>query len=278
MTDAYAFRPQNYYILQDIASYQDEADFIKQDKTLFRIMALQEGSLQAADAAAKDMRTVIFRPETHLIYGLSSPECIRSLAVKDYAGYMSRMTAEGVRGRLIGEFSAIKDVSLLDLANIKYLIAPVSKGTSAFPPEHYERVYQTTRCNIFRNKFSKERAFLLHSSEQTDSVTLVHYSPHLVRLDVQTDIPDELVLTDLYYPGWNAYVDGIRTPTVKFEGAFRKITVPKGEHSVEFRFQPDYLTRGMVFPILGILLGALVVLREKKHSNQANKYFLYGKN
>ncbi|OGW85600.1 MAG: hypothetical protein A3A81_01325 [Omnitrophica bacterium RIFCSPLOWO2_01_FULL_45_10b] len=254
MLDAKIFHPMSFHAPQDLAPLREEADFIKKDKTIFRVMALQDGSPEAADARANDMRNVILRPESQLIYGLSSPECLRSVIIKDFNDYMRRMTVEGgTRGRLVGEIETIRDASLLDLANIKYLIAPLSKGADAFPPDRYEHVYQTARCNIFRNKFSKERAFFL-SPQTNGSVTVEQYSPHRIRLKVRADSPDELVLTDQYYPGWNAFVDGIPTPITKFQGTFRKIAIPSGQHTIEFKFQPTYLSYSIFLPLLGVIL------------------------
>lgn len=262
MLDARIYHPMSFYDAKDIAPLKEEANFIKQDKSIFRVMALQDESSQAADAGANDLRNIILRPETHLIYGLSSSECYRSLVIKDYHDYMSRMIAEGgSRGRLVGEFKTIKNTSLLDLANIKYLIAPLSKGMDAFPPEHYEHVFQTTRCNIFKNKFAKERGFLLHSQQGTGFVTIDQYLPHRVCLDVETNIPNELVLSDQHYPGWRAYVDNVETQITKFQGTFRKITIPSGHHKVEFRFQPAYLSHGMTIPLLALIMGAWALRR-----------------
>jgi hypothetical protein len=264
LVDAQTFRAQPSHSPQEIAPFQAEADYIKKDKTIFRVMALQDTSPKATDAAGADTRNIVLRPETHLLYGLSSPECLRSLVLKNYADYMSLMTVEGVRGRLVGEFGAIKDFSLLDLANIKYIIAPLSKGTDVFSPARYELIYKTLRCNIFRNKFSRERAFFLHPPKGGGGIFVQKYSPHLVRLTVNAGVPNELVLTDLYYPGWVAYVDGIKTPITIFQGTFRKIVIPVGSHIVEFKFQPTHLMLGMFLPFLGFLLGGWAVIRERK--------------
>lgn len=256
LADAYAFHPMSFYDPKELTPLKEEADFIKRDQTIFRVMALQDNSPQAVDAATRDLRNSILRPETQLLYGLSSPECYRSLVIKDYNDYMSRMTVEGgARGRLVGEFGTLKDTALLDLANIKYLIAPVSKGTEAFPPEHYEHVYQTVFCNIFRNKLVKDRAFFLIPQNEAHSVVINEYSPHRVRLSVLTGIPNELVLSDQYYPGWNAYLDGTQTLITRYEGTFRKIAVPSGRHEIEFKFQPPYLSYGMILPLIALAAG-----------------------
>ena len=59
-----------------------------------------------------------------------------------------------------------------------------------------------------------------------------------VVLSVATDRPGLLVLHDLYYPGWEATVDGKATPVLRANLLFRGVEVPAGEHRVEFTFRP----------------------------------------
>jgi hypothetical protein len=69
-------------------------------------------------------------------------------------------------------------------------------------------------------------------------VNITSYSNNRVRLDVSADRDGLLVLHDLYYPGWEATIDGIRAQVVKANILFRGVEVPAGSHIVEFRFRP----------------------------------------
>jgi uncharacterized membrane protein YfhO len=67
-------------------------------------------------------------------------------------------------------------------------------------------------------------------------------------------------LSEVYYPGWEAYVDGDRTPIERVNYTFRGILVPAGEHRVEFRFRPSTLRLGWLAFALGagiLVFGAL---------------------
>jgi hypothetical protein len=70
------------------------------------------------------------------------------------------------------------------------------------------------------------------------SAKIVSYGRNDVVLDVETDRNSVLVLHDIYYPGWEAYVDGERRPILRANLLFRGIEVPPGRHRVEFRFRP----------------------------------------
>jgi hypothetical protein len=84
------------------------------------------------------------------------------------------------------------------------------------------------------------------------SVTIASYTNNKVRLDVSGDRDGLLVLHDLYYPGWEARVDGVRVPVVKANILFRGVEVPAGSHIVEFTFRP-FSPRNLLAAASGLL-------------------------
>jgi uncharacterized membrane protein YfhO len=83
-------------------------------------------------------------------------------------------------------------------------------------------------------------------------VTIAGYSNNSVRLEVTADRDGLLVLHDLYYPGWEATVDGVRVPVVKANILFRGVEVPAGAHVVEFRFRP-FSARNLMAAASGLM-------------------------
>jgi hypothetical protein len=69
-------------------------------------------------------------------------------------------------------------------------------------------------------------------------VAIVAYEGERVALDVESDRDGLLVLHDLYYPGWEALIDGLPAPIVKANILFRGVPTPRGRHRVEFLFRP----------------------------------------
>jgi uncharacterized membrane protein YfhO len=63
------------------------------------------------------------------------------------------------------------------------------------------------------------------------------------------------VLTDSWYPGWIARVDGIETPIERADYIFRAVRLAPGEHRVEFEYRPASLQIGAL--ISGVALLAL---------------------
>ncbi|MDW7983135.1 MAG: YfhO family protein [Acidobacteriota bacterium] len=83
------------------------------------------------------------------------------------------------------------------------------------------------------------------------------YRPHQVRLEVWTDRPAFLVLTDTFYPGWKAFVDGRPTEIWAANYAFRAVYVGPGHHEVEFRYVPISFIAGAT--VSGLTASGLVL-------------------
>jgi uncharacterized membrane protein YfhO len=63
-----------------------------------------------------------------------------------------------------------------------------------------------------------------------------------------------LVLSDTYYPGWVASVDGQPTPVLRGDVLFRVVAVPAGDHDVQFRFEPRSVRLGLAISVVSLLL------------------------
>ena len=84
---------------------------------------------------------------------------------------------------------------------------------------------------------------------------MVSYAPEEIVVDVTTDAPGYLVLTDTFYPGWRATVDGAPAEISRADVAFRAVWLEPGAHRVEFRYQPASVRWGC-----WISTGALLLL------------------
>lgn len=68
-------------------------------------------------------------------------------------------------------------------------------------------------------------------------VIAAHHNDTVV-IEVDSDRPGVLVLHDLYYPGWEARVDGVQGTLLRANLLFRGVEVPAGHHIVEFSYHP----------------------------------------
>lgn len=93
------------------------------------------------------------------------------------------------------------------------------------------------------------------------SIELIEYSLHSVAVAVNTDSPGYLVLSDAFYPGWRASVDGQPEPICRANYAFRAVPVPAGDHVIRFEFKPVSWMMGVVVSavtLLGLVIFAAV--------------------
>ena len=88
--------------------------------------------------------------------------------------------------------------------------------------------------------------------DQQECVKVEQYTNHEVRLRVEAPTSGFVVLTDLFYPGWRAEVDGTRTEIYRANYLFRMVRVGRGEHYIRFVYP------GTTFYI-GVALSACAV-------------------
>jgi len=113
-------------------------------------------------------------------------------------------------------------------------------------------------------EFDPRREVLLYDEPPTSGAdadsfageaTVLRHEPTEVEIAVRASDPGYLVLTDNYYDGWTATIDGAPTQVFRANHTFRAVAVPAGEHTIVFRFEPRALRAGAM-----ISLGAWLLL------------------
>jgi hypothetical protein len=95
---------------------------------------------------------------------------------------------------------------------------------------------------------------------------IVTYAANRVVVEVETEEPVLLVLSDVHYPGWEARVDGRPTHVYRANYLFRAVFVPRGSHAVEYLFRPRPFVVGQAVRVVvgAALVGALVWERRRR--------------
>jgi hypothetical protein len=73
--------------------------------------------------------------------------------------------------------------------------------------------------------------------------------------------PGLLVISEGYYPGWKAAVDGVAAPVIRANVMMRGVVLAAGEHEVEFRFRSRPVEVGAVISVAALAL--LMALRSR---------------
>ncbi len=83
----------------------------------------------------------------------------------------------------------------------------------------------------------------------------LRYGQNRLEIDLHSASSGMLVVSDTYYPGWHATVNGQEVPILRANGLFRGVRVPAGDSTVTMVYRPTSLTVG-----IAISLGTLVVI------------------
>ncbi len=98
-----------------------------------------------------------------------------------------------------------------------------------------------------------------HLSHNTQyAIRNTQYAPEHISMEVTADSAGYLVLTDAWYPGWTATVDGEPVEILRADVAFRAVRIGVGTHRVEFRYEPQTVWVGMVIGVVAWVIGAIV--------------------
>jgi len=72
-----------------------------------------------------------------------------------------------------------------------------------------------------------------------EAVEILHYGSSELTLQVDASASALLVLSEVWYPGWVATVNGMDVPVLQVNGALRGVAVPAGVSRVHLRFVPN---------------------------------------
>jgi uncharacterized membrane protein YfhO len=99
-------------------------------------------------------------------------------------------------------------------------------------------------------------------------VTVETYEPEKIILRASLHAPGYLVLSDTWYPGWRATVDGMPATIERANVHFRAINLPTGTHTVHLVYEPASYFVGIgisAVTMLSIVLGTMIKLWTSKH-------------
>jgi uncharacterized membrane protein YfhO len=101
-------------------------------------------------------------------------------------------------------------------------------------------------------------------------VDIQRYENNAVTIAAASNSESILILTDSFYPGWKAYVDGTETAIVRANHFYRAVRLPGGEHQVEFRYEPWSFKLGAVISLatlfIMVLISIVVYMKQRKRA------------
>lgn len=257
--------------VQDVfALRQDTYDFIKQDKSIFRV----------ADFSVNP-------PNLSAYYLVENINGYHAAKLRVYQDLMDVANMEGMEGST----SQLYNPFLWNLLNVKYLI--FNQQIQGFEP-----IYRAQRVNafVYFNSTYLERAFYVKTAvvekpmeilyhlkrgdfnpldtmfiekplsieiEQPDTTAQVKFlekQNEYLKLECTASGNNLLFISEIYYPpSWKAFIDGQETEIIKANYTFRAILVPKGTHIVELKFVSSAFEKGKTYSIFANLITLLII-------------------
>ena len=199
-----------------------------------------------------------------------------------------------------GDMSAVdgnKLFPVINMLNTKYFIMPLQGGANAPLPNPYaygnawfvDKVSYVNNANEelsalsttdLRHTAVAYKAFsdVLGQSKANDStatVRLEKYEPNKLEYSVSSKNGGVVVFSEIYYPGWNATVDGVEVPVGRANYILRAISVKPGSHKVVLDFHPKSVsvTETIAYiatAILMLMFVAIVIVKRKESKTGAN--------
>jgi Bacterial membrane protein YfhO len=104
-----------------------------------------------------------------------------------------------------------------------------------------------------------------NKSLRSPAPKIIEDSSNRVRLAADLKQAGLLVLSDAYYPGWKAFVDGKESRIYRANHTLRGVFLSQGEHVLEFRYDPLSFKLGAIISSasLILILGLLLAYRRK---------------
>jgi hypothetical protein len=152
------------------------------------------------------------------------------------------------------------DSSLMDELGVRYLMTRRELSGKW-------KLVHNSEAPIYENTEAWPRAYFTSNDGGTKRpVGFERDGADVIVLSVDDPAPGQLVLTDSYYPGWKAWVDGEPAEIARTKDGFRGVEIAAGRHTIEMRYEPAAYRVGLFISLVALALlagafGALVPLR-----------------
>jgi len=136
-------------------------------------------------------------------------------------------------------------------------------------PDDISQYMKNSKFN-YRNEVVVEEDLKLKMPELIDStlvnsVRCVSYGPNEIEFEVESSENGIFVLSEIFYPAWNVYVDNEISKILRTNYCLRGVELEKGKHSLKFKYESNSFYTGLWVSILTLLISILklVLLRRK---------------
>lgn len=243
----------------------------------------------------------ILPPNTSSVYQIESVEGYDPLYLSDYAKLVSAWESGNVGE--VGSFGRIitphrYDSPIANFLNVRYLLTfddinsdqftkvldegetKVFENNNVLPRAFFaqevvkvgskeEELKTIIDKNIDLNTKAASQEFEFPNQEINSSIKIINYQDQNFELATTSDKDAPLIVSNVFYPDWRAFVDGNEVQIRRVNFMFQSIMVPHGTHKIEFKFKPKSFYNGLYISsasFISTLIIALYLWRRKYQS------------
>jgi len=136
----------------------------------------------------------------------------------------------------------------------------VPRALSASPEEALQRISEglvdpRTTVLLAAAGASQPPSFGSEAGTGTGEVSILSDHPNEVVIGVSAPAAGFVALSDSFFPGWRAFLDGKPTPIFLADASFRAAQAPSGEHTLRFAFLPSSFKVGFFALLCSLMAG-----------------------
>ena len=132
----------------------------------------------------------------------------------------------------------------IDLLNIRYFLKPASTPDP-------NPIYTDANWKVYANPGARPRAWVEPGGAEA---TIREHTADHIAVSAPTAGPGMLVLSELYYPGWEAHVNGRPVLIEQVDGGLRGIPISPGDNLVTVDYAPRSVLSGAILSGLAFAL------------------------
>ncbi len=215
-------------------------------------------------------------PNLNILDGISSVNNFDPLTPGDYQQTMHALElgSEHVKDELLNLMgvSVVEEVDFGENGRVIFKRLPTTQrvrlvpcGLSVLDTEEAIRTILSGKVDLDRQATIQQGEAEYTADQECaqsimkSKIQIVSESPNRIVLQVESNHDGWLVLSDTWYPGWQAYLDGVRVNIRKANATFRGTWLPQGSHSLEYVYQPSSFYLGAMISITSMLLYVFVI-------------------
>lgn len=225
-------------------------------------------------------RAEIFTPNTWSAYHLMSPSGYDPMAIADYVVNYEKEINDNPNSNL-SRYSELSkyDAERMGNFNVKYFMVLKRDEKAKIPGDiidyrinqsDWNRIFDSKTVAVLENKKYQPRARLLDEKGEIAEglAQIVKYSPNEVVINYSSESANKLLLTDSWYPGWKASVNGKTVEISNEIKPFRTVIINPGKGEVRFTYFPESFKLGLIISVCSSVtwLTVLYWARSKKVS------------